>query len=71
MPRTAETRHEVVEAILADPRPTFASILEHLARRLDPEAVLADMPTGMRSGEAAGMGAGKAVRAAKKAVKRE
>ena len=70
MPRTAETRHEVVEAILADPRPTFASILEHLARRLDPEAVLADAPTGMRSGEAAGMGAGKAVRTAKKAVKR-
>ena len=32
----------MVEAILADPRPTFASILEHLAHRLDPEAVFTE-----------------------------
>ena len=48
VPHQVETRHEVVEAILADPRPTFASILEHLARRLDPEAVLADRSAGIR-----------------------
>ena len=46
-------RHEVVEAILADPRPTFASILEHLAHRLDLETVFTEAPTTARSGKAA------------------
>ena len=40
----------MVEAILADPRPTFASILEHLAHRLDPAAVFTEAPTATRSG---------------------
>ena len=37
-----EPRHEAVEEILSDPRPTFAALLDVLDRRLSPERVFDD-----------------------------
>ena len=51
----AKRRHEVVKAVLEDPRPTFASIMEVLDRYLSPERIdevvplpSADKPRGRR-----------------------